>query len=120
MTIQEILDQRTVIDTALAPFDVKCRVDTILYFANVPILKWGLYPNTIQDFKRVADDYKLNHPNNQELPISEFIEKLQTVDINNWIGDNPKQLTETAGKGIVKVSTGEEITIWVKLSFYPI
>jgi hypothetical protein len=120
MTIQEILDQRTTIDMALAPFDVKCKVRATLSFANVPILNWGLYPNTIQDFKGIADYYKLNHPNNQELPISEVIEKLQTVDINNWIGDNPKQLSETVGKGIVKVSTGEEITIRVTLSFYPI
>lgn len=120
MTIQEILDQRTAIDTAVAPFDLKCRVYAILSFANVPILKWGLSPNTIQDFNRVADYYKLNHHNHQELPISEFIEKLQTVDIKNWTGDSPKEITETTGEGIVRVSTGEEITIWVKLSFYPI
>lgn len=120
MTIQEILDQRTAIDTALAPFDVKCRVRATLSFANVPILNWGLYPNTIQDFKRVADSYKLNHPKHQELPISEFIEKLQTVNINNWTGDSPKEITGTAGKGIIKMSTGEEITIWVKLRFYSI
>lgn len=115
MTIQEILDQRTAIDTALAPFDLKCRVRATLSFANVPILHWGLYPNTIQDFKGVADSYKLNHPQHQELPISEVIEKLQTVDIKNWIGDSTTQ-----GKGIVKVSTGEEITIRVALSFYSI
>ena len=120
MTIQEILDQRTAIDTALAPFDLKCRVYAILSFANVPILNWGLHPNTIQDFKKVADSYKLSSHNKLELPISEFIEKLQTVDINNWTGDSPKEITETVGKGIVKVSTGEEITIWVKLSFYDI
>lgn len=118
MTIQEILDQRTAIDTALAPFNLKCRVATDLSFSNISIL-FHFFPNTINDI-----GWSIKYNNEKELrkiDADEFIQKLPQVNITNW--GNPQDIyhiTITEGTGTFQMSDGQTVTVKMKLSFYDI
>lgn len=118
MTIQEILDQRTAIDTALAPFDLKCRVATELSFSNI-LIHYHFFPNTLKDIW-----WSIKYSNEKELrniDADEFIQKLPQVNITNW--GNPQDIyhiTITEGTGTFQMSDGQTVTVKMKLSFYDI
>lgn len=116
MTIQEILDQRTAIDTALAPFDLKCRIATEIQFPDIP-MNYHLFPNTITD---IGDSIRYSKEA-RPIDVDEFMQKIKQVNITNW--GNPKDsyhITITEGEGTFQMSAGQTVTVKMKLSFYDI
>ena len=117
MTIQEVLNQRSIIDAALSPFDIKCRIRCSVFSDTNYV--YNFFPNTISEFKWVDDsDNNLCH---QPYDFNELYQKIQQVDIKNWSDpQDPNHLSTAEGTGIIRLSTGQVVTIKMILSFYNI
>lgn len=116
MTIQEVLNQRGIIDAALAPFDIKCRIRCSVFSDTNYV--YNFFPNTIMDFKWVDSENNLCH---QPYNADELYQKIQQVDIKNWSDpQDPNHLSTTEGTGIIRLSTGQVVTVKMILSFYNI